>query len=103
MTVETTAFGITLIVLVMAIVTLVTRLGGALLMSFVPISPRVEGFINAMASSVLIAILTPLAVEGDLGARLALASTALLMLLFRKPLPAISAGIAVAALTRYLV
>ena len=103
MSIETTTLGTVLLIAIMAAVTLVTRYGGVFLMSFVRISPRIESFINAMASSVLIAIIVPLAYEGDLGARLALLTTALLMLAIRKPLPAIAAGIAVAALTRYLV
>ncbi|WP_166268912.1 AzlD family protein [Marinobacter caseinilyticus] len=103
MSIETDTFGILLIIAVMALVTLVTRVGGVFLMSFVTINPRVEGFINAMASSVLIAILTPMAFDGDWGARVALGTTAALMLAFRKPLPAITAGILAAAGTRYLI
>lgn len=48
----------------------------------------------------LVALLAPLAVEGDHGARLALLATAATMLLLKKPLPAIAAGIASAALFR---
>ncbi|WP_166258509.1 AzlD family protein [Marinobacter salicampi] len=102
MAIETTTTGILLIIAIMALVTLATRFGGTFLMSFVTISPRVEGFINAMASSVLIAILTPMAFDGDIGARAALGTTALVMLATRKPLPAIAAGILAAALSRYL-
>ncbi|MDX1756064.1 MAG: AzlD domain-containing protein [Marinobacter sp.] len=102
MTIETTTVGTLALIVIMTAVTLITRYGGVVLMSFVRISPRVESFINAMASSVLIAIIVPLAYEGDLGARLALLITAVLMLLTRKPLPAIAAGIAAAAATRYL-
>lgn len=101
MTIETTVAGTLVLIAIMTVVTLITRFGGIFLMSFVTINPRVEGFINAMASSVLIAILTPLAVEGDIGARLALGTTAALMLAFRKPLPAIAAGILAAAAGRY--
>ncbi|WP_152206304.1 AzlD family protein [Marinobacter changyiensis] len=101
MTIETTVPGTLLLIAIMTIVTLITRFGGIFLMSFVTINPRVEGFINAMASSVLIAILAPMAVEGDIGARLALGTTAVLMLAFRKPLPAIAAGIIAAAAGRY--
>lgn len=71
-------------------------------MSFVPINYRVQQFISAMSGSVLIAVLTPLAVTGDNGARLALLTTGVMMLLVKKPLPAIAAGIAVAALWRNL-
>lgn len=98
--VETTEMGVLLIVLAIAIVTLATRWGGIYIMSFVPISYRVKQFIQAMSGSVLVAILVPMAFEGDNGARLALLTTAITMLLLKKPLPAIAAGILAAALLR---
>ena len=101
MAIETTTLGILGIILIMTLVTLATRYGGVFLMSFVPISPRVESFINTMASSVLIAIIVPMAVSGDLGALAALVATAITMLALRKPLPAISAGLVAAAAVRY--
>ena len=102
MSLETSGYGPLLIILVMAVVTLATRWGGVFVMSFVPISYRVQQFIGAMSGSVLVAVLTPLAVNGDNGARLALASTALVMLIVKKPLPAIAAGIIAAAVFRHL-
>lgn len=103
MTIETTAAGILALIVIMTLVTLVTRLGGVFAMSFVRISPRVESFINTMASSVLIAIVVPMAFAGDTGALAALSVTTVVMLALKKPLPAISAGILAAALVRYLV
>lgn len=100
--IETTPWGIAALILIMALVTLVTRFGGVYLMSFVHISPRVEGFINAMASTVLIAIVVPMAFDGDLGARMALLVTAVVMLVTQKPLPAIASGVIVTALIRYI-
>lgn len=100
MSVESTGWGPLLIVAVMALVTLATRWGGVFVMSLVPIGPRVRRFIAAMSGSVLVAVLAPLAAQGDLGARAALATTAVVMLVLKKPLPAIAAGIAVAALLR---
>lgn len=102
MVIETTSTGVVGLIALMAVVTLVTRFGGVFLMSFVPISPRIESFINTMASSVLIAIIVPMAVGGDLGALAALLATAVTMLTLRKPLPAISAGLVAAASVRYL-
>jgi len=102
MSIETGGLGSLIIVLIMALVTLVTRLGGLFVMSFVPINYRVQQFISAMSGSVLVAVLTPLAVNGDNGARLALLSPAVVMLLVKKPLPAIAAGIVAAALVRAL-
>lgn len=100
MAIETTTAGTLLIVLIMTLVTLATRFGGVFLMSFVRISPRIEGFINAMASSVLIAIIVPMAFDGDWGARAALATTAVIMLVTARPLPAIAVGILAAAMVR---
>lgn len=100
MAIETAGLGAAALVFIMAVVTLVTRWGGVFVMGFVPISPSIERFINAMSGSVLVAILAPLAFEGDAGARLALATTAAIMLTLNKPLLAIAAGIVVAALWR---
>lgn len=102
MSVESAGSGPMLIVAVMAVVTQATRWGGICVMSFVPISYRSRRFIAAMSGSVLVALLAPLAVQGDGGARLALATTAAIMLVLRKPLPAIAAGIFAAALFRQM-
>lgn len=102
MSVESTGWGPLLIVAVMALVTLATRWGGVFVMSLVPIGPRVLRFIEAMSGSVLVAVLAPMAVQGDNGARAALATTVLVMLVLKKPLPAIAAGIVAAALFRQL-
>lgn len=72
MNIETSVGGTLLIIIAMALVTLITRWGGVYVMSFIPISERVQRFITAMSGSVLVALLAPLAVEGDYGARAAL-------------------------------
>ncbi|WP_312374627.1 AzlD family protein [Stutzerimonas nitrititolerans] len=100
MSIEPTGFGALVLVLLMAVVTLATRWGGVYVMAFVPIGQRVRRFIGAMSGSVLVALLAPMALEGDSGARLALLSTAITMLVMKKPLPAIAAGIVTAALFR---
>ena len=102
MTIETTSAGVLALIAIMTVVTLVTRFGGVFLMSFVRINPRVESFINTMASSVLIAIIVPMAVDGDLGALAALVATGVTMLATRKPLPSITVGLFAVALVRYL-
>lgn len=103
MSIEATGWGALLLILAMALVTLATRWGGVYVMSFIPIGYRVKQFIHAVSGSVLVALLAPLALEGDTAARLALLSTAVIMLLVKKPLPAIAAGILVAALVRRFV
>lgn len=101
MNIETSVGGTLLIIIAMALVTLITRWGGGVyVMSFIPISERVQRFITAMSGSVLVALLAPLAVEGDYGARAALFSTAVVMFIVKKPLPAIAAGIIAAAAVR---
>lgn len=102
MSLAATGGGVLLAILIMALVTYATRAGGAFVMARMPIGPRVERFINAMAGSVLVAVITPMAVQGDSAARLALAATLGVMLILRKPLPAIAAGILTAALWRLL-
>lgn len=102
MTIEIMISNPWIVIAAMAFTTLATRWGGVLLMSFVPISHRVHQFIQAMSASVLVAILAPLALTGDWGARLALLATALVVLIVKKPLPGIAAGIAVAALVRWV-
>ncbi|MEH6823749.1 MAG: AzlD domain-containing protein [Motiliproteus sp.] len=102
MSIETAGSGALIVILIMAAVTLATRWGGVFVMSFVPINYRVQQFISAMSGSVLVALLTPLAINGDNGARLALLTTAITMLLLKKPLPAIAAGIMAAALFRQI-
>jgi uncharacterized membrane protein len=100
MIIDTGGYGVWIVIGVMAVVTLATRWGGVFIMGFVPINERVQQFISAMSGSVLIAVLTPVAINGDNGARLALLTTAVIMLTLKKPLIAISAGLLVAALVR---
>ncbi|MGM0784498.1 AzlD family protein [Billgrantia gudaonensis] len=102
MSIETGGMSALAVILAMAVVTLATRWGGVFVMSFVPIGYRVKQFIHAMSGSVLVALLAPLAVSGDHGARLALLTTAAIMLVVKKPLPAIAGGILAAALFRQL-
>ncbi len=102
MSIETGGYGALVIVIVMTLVTLATRWGGVFVMSFVPISYRVQQFISAMSGSVLVALLAPLALNGDNGARLALLATGLTMLMVKKPLLAITLGLVTAAVYRYL-
>lgn len=101
MNVDPSGFGITIVLTTMGVVTLATRWGGVFVMSFVPIGFRVRQFINAMSGSVLVALIAPLALDGDMGARLALGTTAIVMLTVKKPMPAIALGILVPAATRY--
>lgn len=100
MMIDSSGHGTLIIILAMAVATLATRWGGVFIMSFVPLSHRVKQFIGGMSGSVLVALLAPMAAQGDNGARLALLTTAIVMLVVKKPLPAIAAGILAVALFR---
>lgn len=102
MHIDMAGIGPLLVILIMAIVTLATRWGGVYLMSFVPFSRTINVFIQAMSGSVLVAIIAPTAATGDKGAQMALLTTAILMLLLKRPLLAISGGIIASALIRSL-
>lgn len=102
MSIRTDELGTLALIFVMALTTMTTRLGGIYIMSLVPLGPRVRAFIGAMSTSVLVALLAPLAMQGDSGARIALATTAAIVLTVNKPLPAIAGGILAAALLRGL-
>lgn len=101
MTIETTGMGPLMIVIVMALVTLATRWGGVYVMSFISFNNKIKAFIQGMSGSVLVAILAPVALTGDKGSQMALLTTAMMMLVFSRPLLAITLGIVVSALVRY--
>ena len=100
MSIDANAAGVLITILLMAGVTLLTRWGGVWVMAYVPVNANIRRFIEAMSGSVLVAILAPLALTGDLAARAALATTALVVLWLKRPLLAISCGIIAAALLR---
>lgn len=89
-----------MVIIVMALVTLATRWGGVYVMSFVPLNGKIKNFIQAMSGSVLVAIIAPTAATGDRGAQMALLTTAILMLVLKRPLIAIAGGILVSAFVR---
>ncbi|MFO7308077.1 MAG: AzlD domain-containing protein [Pseudomonadota bacterium] len=95
----TTAF---LAIALMAAVTFLTRIGGVDIMSFVPITPRIEAFLRHLAVSVIVALVVPAAVKGGPTAVLAVATAGLVMVLTRSAVGAMLAGVACAALLRAL-
>lgn len=90
----------TLVIVMMAIVTLATRWGGVFIMSYIPLSDRVQRFIQAMSASVFIALIAPIMLETDIAGRLALITTFVLMLALKMPIVAMSLGILVTAMSR---
>lgn len=85
----------------MAIVTLSTRLGGFWLMRRVTITPALETFLRALASSVVVAAITPAAWHGDWAIRAAIAGAVVIMFVTRQAWLAMFGGMAVAATMRF--
>lgn len=85
---------------VMAVTTFATRAGGLVIMSRVPISPRVERFLEALSGSVLVAIAAPATVNGDIATKIAVAASVVTMMAFKNTLLAMLLGVVVAALVR---
>ncbi len=89
-----------LIILALAAVTYLTRAGGLLIMSVVPVTPRTEAFLDSLSSSVMVAIVVPALLTGDEGTVIGIAATFFAMVATKNMLIAMTAGVAVAALVR---
>ncbi|MGJ7462124.1 AzlD family protein [Halomonas sp. MA07-2] len=87
--------------MLMAIIAYGSRVVGLMIMSNVPLSPLVRRFVDAMSSSVLIAVITPMIVHGDGGARLAAAAAGAVAIGLRSPLASIAVGMFCAASWRW--
>jgi uncharacterized membrane protein len=87
-------------VLLLAAVTLATRVGGVWLMSYFRITPRVETFLKYMSVSVLTAIVAPATWRAGPHIWLGVATAALVMAATRSALGAMFAGTALAAVAR---
>lgn len=89
-------------ILGMAVATLLTRIGGFWMMSYVNISPRLERFLRHTAGGVLIAIVVAAAMKGDPAMWAGLAAAVIAMLVLRKSMTAILIGMMLAISLRYL-
>lgn len=87
-------------VVLLALVTMATRVGGVLIMSYVRITPRVEAFLKYMSVSVLISIVAATTWAAGPRILLAVGTAALVMIASRSAVGAMLAGTALAALAR---
>lgn len=87
----------------MTAVTYVTRIGGVMLMRLVPLTPRVEAFLRALSSSVLVALVVPAVLHGDVAGYVAVGVAMVAMLAIRNAVGAMALGVAAAAVVRALV
>lgn len=89
-------------ILLMALATLATRIGGLWLMRKFRLSPFIENALSFLPGSLLTAIVTPSVVLGDVSERLAAVSVILVMLKTKNVLFAMTAGMIVILLVRGL-
>lgn len=82
---------------VMCLVTLSTRLGGAFMMRFITMSPRLSRFLEAMSASVLAAIVITFLIQGGTRESVAVGVAIIVMLATRSAVYAMFAAMFVAA------
>lgn len=87
-------------VVLLALVTMATRVGGVWIMSYVTITPRVEAFLKYMSVSVLISIVAATTWAAGPRIWLGVGAAALAMIASRSAVGAMLAGTALAALAR---
>ena len=85
----------------LAVVTYITRVGGLVIMSRMSITPRIERSLGALAGSVLVAIVVPATLEGDLAAKAAVMAAIVIMLLTRNAVLAMVTGLVAAVAIRF--
>ena len=89
-----------LIIVALAAVTYLTRAGGLLIMSVVPVTPRTEAFLDSLSSSVMVAIVVPALLTGDTGTVIGIIAVLVAMVTTKNMLIAMTVGVAVAGLAR---
>lgn len=89
-------------VIVMCLTTYLTRIGGLVVMSWFPITPRVKRIMEALTGSTLVALVVPSAMHGDSAAKSAVIVSVAVMAVSRNALAAMLSGIAAAALWRVI-
>lgn len=84
-------------VAVAATVTFATRALGPVVMIWVPVTRRVQRFLDSLSTSVIVAIVAGFLARGTLREAAAVAAGALVMVLLRKPLLSMATAVVVAA------
>jgi uncharacterized membrane protein len=85
----------------MAFASYACRIGGYVLMGYIPITPRVEAALKAIPLGVMIGIATPTAASGRIPELAGLAAVGIVMKLARSDLAAALAGAATVAVCRW--
>jgi len=85
----------------MAAASLFCRVGGYMLMRFIPVTPRVEAALKGTPLAVMIGIVVPVAMKGNIPELIALAAVALTMRFARDDMIAAMIGVFVVAIGRW--
>ena len=99
-TIETADFGVLAAIAAMAVATYAMRAGGFWMMQHVPPSPRLRRMLQALPGSVIVAAVLPIVVRDGITAILAIGAAVVAMLLTRRDIIAVVAGMAVAVAAR---
>ena len=99
---ETQGLGPYAVIGLMALATYLLRAGGLFLAGRVPLTPRVERFLEALAGSILISLVVALAVQGGAVTTLAILAALAVVLATKQSIAAIAAAVALAAALRHL-
>lgn len=99
---ETLGLGPYAVIALMAVATYLLRAGGLFLAGRVPLTPRVERFLEALAGSILISLVVAMAVQGGVVTTLAILTALAVVLATKLNIAAIAAAVALAAGLRHL-
>ena len=97
---ETADFGVLAAFAAMAVATYAMRAGGFWMMQHVPPSARLRKMLNALPGSVIVAAVLPIVVRDGVTAVLAIGAAVAAMLLTRRDIIAVVAGMTVAIAAR---
>ena len=98
--IESADFGLLAAIAAMALATYAMRAGGFWMMQHVPPSPRMRKMLEALPGSVIVATVLPIVVRDGITAMMAIGVAVVVMLLVRRDILAVIAGMAVAASAR---
>jgi uncharacterized membrane protein len=99
---EALGFGPYAVIALMALATYLLRAGGLFLAGRVPLTPRVERFMESLAGSILISLVVAMAVQGGVVTALAILAALAVVLATKQSIAAIAAAVALAAALRHL-
>lgn len=89
-------------ILVMGVVTYLTRVGGIWLVAFVPVTGKVERFLHHLSGSVLAALTVSVAFSGDAARAAGVGAACVAMLITRNALASLAVGTLFAVIVRYV-